>query len=69
MDLFVFIRHFDPTKARIGERELAERKVGLPKMTEGRTVSLSPLATTAPEDNSYIETNSFVRSLAEHAPV
>nr|GEU60332.1 hypothetical protein [Tanacetum cinerariifolium] len=51
MDLFAFIRHFDPTKARIEERELAEREVGLPKMTEGRTVPLSPLAITAPEDS------------------
>nr|GEU58191.1 hypothetical protein [Tanacetum cinerariifolium] len=42
MDLFAFIRHSDPTKVRIRERELAEREVGLLKMTEGRTVPLTP---------------------------
>nr|GEV29491.1 hypothetical protein [Tanacetum cinerariifolium] len=51
MDLFVFIRHSDPTKVRIGERELVERKVKKLKMTEGRTVSLSPLVTTTSEDS------------------
>nr|GEX06373.1 hypothetical protein [Tanacetum cinerariifolium] len=51
MDLFTFIRHSDPTKVRIGERKLAEREVKLLKMTEGRTVSLSPLVTTTPEDS------------------
>nr|GEX23707.1 hypothetical protein [Tanacetum cinerariifolium] len=47
MDLFAFIRHSDPTKVRIGERDLVEREVKLLKMTEGRTVSLDPLATAA----------------------
>ncbi|GKA64656.1 hypothetical protein Tco_0764363 [Tanacetum coccineum] len=42
MDLFAFIRHSDPTKVRIGEREPAEREVKLLKLTEGRTVSFNP---------------------------
>nr|GEV58503.1 hypothetical protein [Tanacetum cinerariifolium] len=45
MDLFTFIRHSDPTKVRIGERDFAERKIKLLKMTEGRTVSLDPPVT------------------------
>ncbi|GJX11078.1 gypsy type transposase [Tanacetum coccineum] len=36
MDLFAFIRHSDPTKVRIGEREPAEREVKLLTLTEGR---------------------------------
>nr|GEX26221.1 hypothetical protein [Tanacetum cinerariifolium] len=51
MDLFAFIHHSNPTKVRIGERELAEREVGLLKMTKGRTVPLSPPATMTPEDS------------------
>nr|GEU83610.1 hypothetical protein [Tanacetum cinerariifolium] len=51
MDLFAFIHHSNPTKVRIGKRELAEREVGLLKMTKGRTVPLSPPATTTPEDS------------------
>ncbi|GKD76070.1 hypothetical protein Tco_1334352 [Tanacetum coccineum] len=47
MDLFAFIHHSDPTKVRIGERNLTKREVKLLKMTEGRTVSLDPPATTA----------------------
>nr|GEU53566.1 hypothetical protein [Tanacetum cinerariifolium] len=47
MDLYAFVCHSDPTKVRIRERDLAEREVELLKMTEGRTVSLDPLATTA----------------------
>ncbi|GJV94665.1 hypothetical protein Tco_1546242 [Tanacetum coccineum] len=42
MDLFAFICHSDPTKVRIGERDLVESEVKLLKMTEGRTVSLDP---------------------------
>nr|GEV18915.1 hypothetical protein [Tanacetum cinerariifolium] len=49
--LFAFIRHSDPNKVRIGDRELAECEVGLLKMTEGRIVPLSPPATTALEDS------------------
>ncbi|GKD70215.1 hypothetical protein Tco_1324305, partial [Tanacetum coccineum] len=45
MDLFAFIRHSDPIKVRLGERNLAEREVKLLKMTEGRTVSLDPPVT------------------------
>nr|GEU54453.1 reverse transcriptase domain-containing protein [Tanacetum cinerariifolium] len=48
MDLFAFIRHSDPTKVWIKERDLEEREVKLVKMTEGRTVSLDPLVTAAP---------------------
>ncbi|GJW78828.1 hypothetical protein Tco_0140510 [Tanacetum coccineum] len=51
MDLFAFIRHSDPTKVRVGERNLADREVKLLKMTEGRTVALDPPATAAPEDS------------------
>nr|GEV83861.1 transmembrane protein [Tanacetum cinerariifolium] len=47
MDLFAFIRHSDPTKVRIGERDLAKREVKLLKMNEGHTVSLDPPATAA----------------------
>nr|GEY99994.1 hypothetical protein [Tanacetum cinerariifolium] len=54
MDLFAFIRHSDPTKVRIGERELAEHEVKLLKMTEGRTVPLSPPVTTALEDHAVL---------------
>ncbi|GJR95403.1 reverse transcriptase domain-containing protein [Tanacetum coccineum] len=36
MDLFAFIRHSDPTKVRIGEREHAEWEVKLLTLTEGR---------------------------------
>ncbi|GKB74077.1 hypothetical protein Tco_0935489 [Tanacetum coccineum] len=52
MDLFAFIRHSDPTKVRVGERNLAEREVKLLKMTEGRTVSLGPSVTAAYGDSS-----------------
>nr|GFB48272.1 hypothetical protein [Tanacetum cinerariifolium] len=45
MDLFAFICHSDPTKVWIRERDLAERKVKLLKMTKGRTVSLDPSVT------------------------
>nr|GEW95194.1 hypothetical protein [Tanacetum cinerariifolium] len=48
---FAFIRHSDPTKVRIEERELAEREVELLKMTERRIVPLTPLTTTALEDS------------------
>ncbi|GKE62001.1 hypothetical protein Tco_1512368, partial [Tanacetum coccineum] len=52
MDLFAFICHSDPTKVRVGERNLAEREVKLLKMTEGRTVSLGPPVTAAFGDSS-----------------
>ncbi|GJR91642.1 hypothetical protein Tco_0215653 [Tanacetum coccineum] len=52
MDLFAFIRHSDPTKVRVGERNLAKREVKLLKMTEGRTVSLNPPLTSASGDGS-----------------
>ncbi|GJZ13860.1 hypothetical protein Tco_0549090 [Tanacetum coccineum] len=47
MDLFAFIRHFDPTKVRIGKRDLAKREVKLLKMTEGRTILLDLPGTAA----------------------
>ncbi|GKC43480.1 hypothetical protein Tco_1061202 [Tanacetum coccineum] len=52
MDLFAFIRHSDPTKVRIEERDLAEREVKLLKMTEGRTILLDPPVTAASGDSS-----------------
>ncbi|GJW56045.1 hypothetical protein Tco_0102776 [Tanacetum coccineum] len=52
MDLFAFIRHSDPTKVRVGERNLAEKEVKLMKMTEGRTVALDSPATVASGDSS-----------------
>nr|GEW34113.1 hypothetical protein [Tanacetum cinerariifolium] len=67
MDLFAFIRHFDPTKVRIRERELAEREVGLLKMTEGRTVPLSPPATTTLEDSGDTIDKLFDDDDREHA--
>ncbi|GJW61852.1 hypothetical protein Tco_0111187 [Tanacetum coccineum] len=51
MDLFAFIRHSDPTKVWVGERNLAEREVKLLKMTEGHTVSLDPLVIAASRDS------------------
>nr|GEV78740.1 hypothetical protein [Tanacetum cinerariifolium] len=51
MDLFAFIRHSDPTKVRIEERDLAEKEVKLLKITEGRTVSLDPPVTAASGDS------------------
>ncbi|GJS77159.1 hypothetical protein Tco_0727040 [Tanacetum coccineum] len=47
VDLFAFIRHSDPTKVRVGERNLTDRKVKLLKMTEGRTVALDHPSTAA----------------------
>ncbi|GJY55571.1 basic leucine zipper 4-like protein [Tanacetum coccineum] len=44
MDLFAFIRHSNPTKVRVGGRDLADRELKLLKMTEGRTVALDPPA-------------------------
>ncbi|GKD79960.1 hypothetical protein Tco_1342581 [Tanacetum coccineum] len=54
MDLFAFIRHSDPTKVRIGEREPAKREVKLLTLTEGRTVPLNPpvLAASGDRGNS-----------------
>ncbi|GJZ81633.1 hypothetical protein Tco_0646627 [Tanacetum coccineum] len=47
MDLFAFIRHSDPTKVRVGERNLVDRELKLLKMTEGHTVALDSSATVA----------------------
>ncbi|GJY72437.1 hypothetical protein Tco_0476140, partial [Tanacetum coccineum] len=41
MDLFAFIHHADPTKVRIGEREVIEGEVLLLDLTRGRVVSLA----------------------------
>ncbi|GJX56320.1 hypothetical protein Tco_0286217 [Tanacetum coccineum] len=38
MDLFAFIRHADPTKVRIGERQIEEGQVPLLESTEGRVI-------------------------------
>ncbi|GJR89967.1 hypothetical protein Tco_0213978 [Tanacetum coccineum] len=40
MDLFAFIHHADPTKLRIGEREVREGEVSLLELTRGRIVPL-----------------------------
>ncbi|GJU33972.1 hypothetical protein Tco_1182326 [Tanacetum coccineum] len=45
MDLFAFIRHSDPTKVRVRERNLVDGELKLLKMIEGRTVALDPPAT------------------------
>ncbi|GJR33455.1 hypothetical protein Tco_1209139 [Tanacetum coccineum] len=50
-DLFAFIHHSDPTKVRVGERNLTEHEVKLLKMTEVRTVSLNPPVTAASGDS------------------
>nr|GEV86369.1 transposase (putative), gypsy type [Tanacetum cinerariifolium] len=47
MDLFSFIRHSDPTKMLVGERELADREVKLLTLTEGRVVPSVPPASAA----------------------
>nr|GEY66980.1 hypothetical protein [Tanacetum cinerariifolium] len=47
MDLFAFIRHSDPTKVRVGERENTKREVKMLMLTDGRIVSLDPLASAA----------------------
>ncbi|GJS56930.1 hypothetical protein Tco_0651714 [Tanacetum coccineum] len=41
MDLFAFIQHADPTKVRIGEREVREGEVPLLELTRGRVISLA----------------------------
>nr|GEY59119.1 hypothetical protein [Tanacetum cinerariifolium] len=41
MDLFSFIHHANPTKVRIGEREVGEGEVPLLELTRGRVVSLA----------------------------
>ncbi|GJS39729.1 hypothetical protein Tco_0564772 [Tanacetum coccineum] len=41
MDLFAFIQHADPTKVRIGEREVREGEVPLLELTRGRIIPLA----------------------------
>ncbi|GJX71897.1 gypsy type transposase [Tanacetum coccineum] len=41
MDLFAFIRHADPTKVKIGEREVREGEVPLFELTRGRVIPLA----------------------------
>ncbi|GKF59195.1 hypothetical protein Tco_0175981, partial [Tanacetum coccineum] len=41
MDLFAFIRHTDPTKVRIGERQIEEGQVPLLDSTVGRVIALT----------------------------
>ncbi|GJY27119.1 hypothetical protein Tco_0401845 [Tanacetum coccineum] len=40
MDMFAFIRHAEPTKVRIGERQIEEGKVPLLDSTKGRVIPL-----------------------------
>ncbi|GKE10786.1 hypothetical protein Tco_1414337 [Tanacetum coccineum] len=47
MDLFLFIRHYDPTKVLIRERNVEDGEVKLLMMTEGRIVSLARPASAA----------------------
>ncbi|GKC16934.1 hypothetical protein Tco_1013716 [Tanacetum coccineum] len=47
IDLFSFIRHSDPTKVLIGERNVTNGEVKLLTMTEGRIVPLVPPASAA----------------------
>ncbi|GKE16234.1 hypothetical protein Tco_1423811, partial [Tanacetum coccineum] len=42
MDLFSFIRHSDPTKLLIGEKNVADEEAKLLMMTQGRVVPLVP---------------------------
>ncbi|GJW76755.1 hypothetical protein Tco_0138437 [Tanacetum coccineum] len=41
MDLFAFIHHADPTKVKIGEREVREGEVPLLELNQGRVVPLA----------------------------
>ncbi|GJU34401.1 hypothetical protein Tco_1182755 [Tanacetum coccineum] len=41
MDLFAFIHHVDPTKVRIGERQIEEGQVSLLESTKGRVIPLA----------------------------
>ncbi|GJY75357.1 hypothetical protein Tco_0480473 [Tanacetum coccineum] len=41
MDLFTFIRHADPTKVQIGERQIKEGQVSLLESTKGRVIPLA----------------------------
>nr|GFA80362.1 NBS-LRR protein [Tanacetum cinerariifolium] len=41
MDLFAFINHADPTKVRIGEKQIKEGQVPLLESTRGRVVPFS----------------------------
>ncbi|GJU34062.1 hypothetical protein Tco_1182416 [Tanacetum coccineum] len=41
IDLFAFIRHADPTKVRIGERQIEEGQVPLLDSTQGRVIPLA----------------------------
>nr|GFC83952.1 hypothetical protein CTI12_AA015590 [Tanacetum cinerariifolium] len=41
MDLFAFIHHTEPTKVKVGEREIREGEVPLLELTKDRVVSLA----------------------------
>nr|GEZ01969.1 transposase (putative), gypsy type [Tanacetum cinerariifolium] len=41
MDLFAFIHHVDPTKVKMGEREVRECEVSLLELTRGRVIPLA----------------------------
>ncbi|GJW46019.1 hypothetical protein Tco_0077665 [Tanacetum coccineum] len=47
MDLFAFIRYFDPTKVVVGERNVADGEAKLLVSTKGRTIPLAPPAPAA----------------------
>ncbi|GJS31593.1 hypothetical protein Tco_0492213 [Tanacetum coccineum] len=52
MDLFAYINHADPTKVRIGEREVREEEVSLLQLTKGRVV---PLTGVTDQENANIQ--------------
>ncbi|GJZ65104.1 hypothetical protein Tco_0621800 [Tanacetum coccineum] len=52
MDLVAFINHVDPTKGRIGEREVGEGEVLLLQLTRGRGF---PLARVNDQENANIQ--------------
>ncbi|GJS45354.1 hypothetical protein Tco_0595475 [Tanacetum coccineum] len=56
MDLFVFIRHSNPIKVQIGDRDLVEHEIKLLKMTKVRTVPLvPPVASTSGDSGDSID--------------
>ncbi|GKC94275.1 hypothetical protein Tco_1159717 [Tanacetum coccineum] len=65
MDLFAFIRHSDPTKVRVVERNLADRELKLLKMTEGRTVALDPPGTAASGGNDDVQEEVIAKDASE----
>ncbi|GJX97378.1 hypothetical protein Tco_0353176, partial [Tanacetum coccineum] len=64
MDLFAFIRHADPTKVRIGEREVGEGEVQLLELTRGRVVPLAEI----PVDAGVIHIDDVVPATVAEKP-